>query len=199
MTIMLKPEEDPAPSKSTQTSPSVPLRSRVEVRLVSTYEERQMVVAVRSAVYLGEEAGSYRDHFDENDHCSSLLLAMQNGEPVGTMRCRWYSDFARIEKLVVRRPFRRLSTLNALVEAALRLAVKKGYRTVSGIALQQIVPFWQRKGGFVPGEPFEMVYGTVVPLIGTPPAYPDIDPVRLELAGQETFERLMYQWEGVGL
>jgi len=175
------------------------LAKSVQVRLVSSLEDRQMVVAVRSAVYLGEESGKYADHFDENDHCASLLLAVLNGEPVGTVRCRWYAGFARIEKLVIRKPFRGLRVLNALVEAALRLCVKKGYSTVSGIALTEVVPFWQRKGGFVPGQPFDMVYGTVVPLVGTPPAYPDIDPIRIDLAGLEAFERLVYEWEGVGL
>lgn len=168
----------------------------IDVRVVSTDEERRMVAAVRSAVHLGESEGRYQDHFDGNDYCSTLLLALEDGEPIGTMRCRWYAEFARFEKLAVRKPWRRLVILNAIVAAAARLSRQKGYSKVSGMALPEVVSFWVRKGGLTPGESFETTYGTVVPLAGPLPDVPGIDPVRYELAGQKEWECRVYDWEG---
>lgn len=183
-------------SQYENTAPSG--KSRTQIRLVSNAEERLMAVAVRSAVHLSGDEGRYHDYFDGNDHCASILLAFRDGDPAGTIRCRWFADFARVEKLAIRQRYRSFGVLNALVEAALRLCVTKGYRTVSGLALMEVVPFWQRKGAFTPGKAFDTIYGRVAPLIGTPREYPDIDPIRIDLAGGEAFERRVYDWEGVG-
>lgn len=139
------------------------------------------------------------EHFDENDFCSTILLACVGGEPVGTMRCRWYAEFARFEKLVVRKPYRTLAVLNALVRTATRISRKKGYSRVTGMALPEVVPYWTRKGGLTPGEPFETNYGTVVPLAGPLPEVPDIAPLLFVQAGNEAFERTIYDWEGTSV
>jgi hypothetical protein len=171
----------------------------ITVRIVSTFEESQMVTAIRAAVYLGEEDGKYEEHFDRNDFCSTLLLALVNGEPVGTMRCRWYAEFARFEKLAVRKQYRSFHVLTAIVSMATRISRKKGYTRVTGMALPQVVPFWVRKGGLKPGQPFQTQYGLVVPLAGPLPEVPGIDALNFDKAGNEDFERTVYDWEGAGL
>lgn len=158
-----------------------------------------MVVAIRSAVNLGERSGRYADHFDENDYSSTTVLALVDGEPAGTMRCRWFAEFARFEKLAVRQPYRRFAVLNAIVNKAARLARRKGYSKVSGMALPEVVPYWTRRGGLTPGQPFETSYGTVVPLAGPLPEAPDITAIMYQLAGDEGFERAIHAWEGGGV
>lgn len=169
----------------------------LSVRVVKTYEERQMAMAIRAAVYLGEKDGRYADHFDENDHCSTMIIAFWNDEPIGMIRCRWYADFARLEKLVIRKPFRRLSVLNVLTKAAMELSRQKGYKVVSGIALPEVIPYWRRMGGRVTGDSFETRYGPVIP-VRVPVKQRNDGPMPLSLAdlGSKDFEHGVYEWEG---
>lgn len=171
----------------------------VWAKVVSSSDERRMVIAVRSSVFLGEEQGAYADHFDENDECAAHLLVFVGREPVGTLRCRSYAGFARIEKLAIRKGHRSYRVLNALVRVALRFCWSKGYRMLSGISRPEVVAFWCRKGGFEVGPPVQTQYGPLVPLYGPLPDFPDIEPVTPKLVGTEIGERRLYAWEGAGL
>src|SRR5690242_18535321 len=167
----------------------------VEVRLVSTDDERRMVSAVRAAVYLGEEGGSYFDQFDANDHCSSALLAMVDGEPVGTVRIRWFAEFARVERLTIRKSYRSLAVVNLLVKAALKLAGSKGYKEGAGLARLDGVPIWKRQRGQIAGPEIATVYGPVVPMrCPVPP-----DQIATPMLGTAEAEMQIYGWEGVSL
>lgn len=183
----------------TPTDGGMEAASRIEVRVVSSFEERQMVVAIRAAVLLGERSGHYADHFDENDHCASLLLVLVDGEPAGTLRLRWFAGFARVEKMILRKEYRSFRVLNALVVKGLRLAQKKGYRMVAGLAFPEVVPFWRRKGGFAAGRPIESVYGPMVPVWGEPRRFDDVEALSADDAGKEGFERALYRWEAAGV
>ncbi len=176
-----------------------PKKPHIEVRIASGFDDFQMVVAIRAAVMMGESEGKYCDHFDANDHCSSLLIVFVDGEPAGTLRCRWYAEFARVEKMIIRKRFRRLAVLNALVRTAMRLCVKKGYTKMAGLALPEVVKFWRRKGGAQVGEPIDSPYGPMVPLVVPTPDFDDIEPASLSLAGLQEFEREVYRWEGKGV
>lgn len=169
----------------------------VTVRLVRNQEESQMAVAIRAAVYLGEEGGSYADQFDGNDHCASLLLVFVGDEPAGTLRVRWYAEFARIERLAIRKQFRRLSVLNALIRTALKLAAQKGYKHCTGMVRYDVVPFWKRHGGRITGEAVQTPLGEVLPMmcdLGEKQA--GVPPVALADAGRHSFESRIYAWEG---
>lgn len=196
---VIRNHENVESAEQTRVDGNVEAGQRLEVRIVSTFEERQMVVAIRAAVLLGEQSGRYSCHFDENDHCSTLLLVLVDGEPAGTLRLRWFAGFARVEKMILRREYRNYRVLNALVVKGLRLAQKKGYRTVAGLAFPEVVPFWKRKGGFTAGKPIDSVYGPMVPVWGEPKPHDDIQALSPDHAGDEAFERTLYQWEAVGV
>lgn len=172
-------------------------KSSVEVRVASGYDDIIKAVAIRSSVFLGEEGGArFADHFDSNDACSTILIAYLDDEPVGTLRCRFFADFARVEKMAIRKPYRRPRVLFALVRAALRLCWAKGYRRIAGIARPEIVAFWCRKGGFEVGEAVETQYGPLVPMFGPLPSFDDIDPITSALVGTREGERRLYAPEG---
>jgi hypothetical protein len=154
-----------------------------------------MVSAVRAAVYLGEEGGSYFDQFDPNDHCSSSLLAMVDGEPVGTVRIRWFAGFARVERLTIRKNYRSLLIVNQLIKAALRLAGSKGYTEVTGLARLDVVPIWKRQRGQITGPEIPTVYGPVVPMRCPVPSDQIVD----TMLGTPEAEMQIYGWEGVPL
>lgn len=120
----------------------------ITVDVVRTLDEFMAVMAIRSRVFQNEQACPYDEEFDGNDLAGAThLLARRNGEPVGTMRVRWFSDFAKSERFAVVPEARATKVAFALIEAACQVAGKKGYTRILGHAQTRVAPFWTRRGG----------------------------------------------------
>ncbi|MEM5473282.1 GNAT family N-acetyltransferase [Hoeflea sp. AS60] len=116
------------------------------IRVVNGLEDLMRVAAVRSAVYIGEQACPYDEEFDGNDLAATHLLALVNNEPAGCMRLRFFGDFAKMERLAVRKEFRTSRTAFDLVRASVALCKEKGFRRIYGHAREDYLSFWQHFG-----------------------------------------------------
>jgi predicted GNAT family N-acyltransferase len=116
------------------------------IRVVNGLDDMMRVAAIRSAVYIGEQACPYDEEFDGNDLAATHLLALIDNEPVGCMRIRFFGDFAKLERLAVRKEYRRSRTAFDLVRASVALCKEKGYSRIYGHAREDYVPFWQSFG-----------------------------------------------------
>lgn len=128
------------------------VQSRIQVKLVERTEEMSMVMAVRAAVCLGELGWPFAEFMDGNDFSASHLLATVDGEPAGTMRIRYYGDFAKPEWLVVLTRFRRGRFGAAGVPYALGAFARdfcrnKGFTRLYGHAAIDLEAFWNKVGG----------------------------------------------------
>lgn len=119
---------------------------RTGIRVVNGFEDMMRIAAIRSAVYIGEQACPYDEEFDGNDLAATHLLAFIENEPVGCMRIRFFADFAKMERLAVRKEYRRSRAAFDLVRASVALCKEKGYRRIYGHARQDYLPFWQSFG-----------------------------------------------------
>lgn len=116
------------------------------IRVVNGFDDMMRIAAIRSAVYIGEQACPYDEEFDGNDLAATHLLAFIDNEPVGCMRIRFFADFAKMERLAVRKEYRRSRAAFDLVRASVALCKEKGYRRIYGHARQDYLPFWQSFG-----------------------------------------------------
>lgn len=116
------------------------------IRVVNGFEDMMRVAAIRSAVYIGEQACPYDEEFDGNDLAATHLLALIDNEPAGCMRLRFFGDFAKLERLAVRREFRTSRTAFQLVRASVALCREKGFRRIYGHARQDYLDFWRHFG-----------------------------------------------------
>lgn len=116
------------------------------IRVVNGFDDMMRVAAIRSAVYIGEQFCPFDEEFDGNDLAATHLLAFMDNEPVGCMRIRFFADFAKMERLAVRKEFRRSRTAFDLVRASVALCKEKGYRRIYGHAREDYLPFWQSFG-----------------------------------------------------
>jgi hypothetical protein len=126
------------------------------VGVVRTFDEMAQVQTVRSLVYMGEQDCPYAEEFDGNDLCGATHLLLRFGrEPVGVVRLRWFGEFAKLERLAIRREHRGGPGLLILCRAAFDLAARKGYRRLIGHAAVRGEAFWKRyfKGRPRPGRP----------------------------------------------
>jgi predicted GNAT family N-acyltransferase len=119
--------------------------ARLEVRVCRTLDDIQKALAVRALVYLGEQACPYEEEYDGNDFAGATHLVLRrNGEPIGALRVRWFADFAKVERVCVRREYRGGRATLMLIEAAKRLAERKNYSKVLGYGQVRLIPFWNQ-------------------------------------------------------
>jgi predicted GNAT family N-acyltransferase len=118
----------------------------ISVTVARTIEDMMRIVAMRSAVYIGEQECPYDEEFDGNDFTGTNLLGYVGDEPAGCIRVRYFADFAKIERLAVRKEFRNTRLSFQLVRAAIELCRTKGYQRLYGHAQKRLVKFWSRFG-----------------------------------------------------
>jgi predicted GNAT family N-acyltransferase len=126
-------------------SAPAPDTEALHVDIARSLSDMTEVMAVRALVYMGEQACPFAEEFDGNDFAGATHLILRRGaEPVGVLRLRWFCDFAKLERLAIRREYRGGGGLMMLAHAAFDLAARKGYRRLMGHAQPRLVAFWKR-------------------------------------------------------
>ena len=118
----------------------------VTTKVVHNIEELTQALAIRSAVYVGEQNCPYWEEFDGNDYSGTHLLAFAGGEPIGCLRIRYFAEFAKLERLAVREEFRGQGAGGKLVTAATELCKMKGYKRLYAHARIHLLGFWNQLG-----------------------------------------------------
>jgi predicted GNAT family N-acyltransferase len=118
----------------------------ISIRVAASLSDLMQVVAIRGAVYMGEQDCPYDEEFDGNDFCAMHLIGSIGGEPAACMRIRFFGDFAKLERLAVRHEFRGTALALEICRAAKELCRLKGYTRIYGHALERLIPFWKRLG-----------------------------------------------------
>jgi predicted GNAT family N-acyltransferase len=118
----------------------------LSVTVARSMEDVMRVISVRSAVYMADQECPYDEEFDGNDFSATHLLGYVGNEPAGCLRIRYFADFAKIERLAVRKEFRQTKLAFQLVRAGIELCRVKGYRRLYGHAQKRLVNFWARFG-----------------------------------------------------
>ncbi len=133
-------------------------RAEVSVSVVYDINELVQSIAVRSAVYIGEEACPFDEEFDGNDFSCTHILGWIGNEPAGCVRIRYFSEFTKLERLAVRPEFRRMGLAKELVRYASDLCRAKGYAKICVHARADKVPFWSGVGFSIPGNYQTLVF-----------------------------------------
>lgn len=152
-----------------------PGSKEIGITVARTFEDLMKVAAIRNAVYIGEQECPYDEEYDGNDLSSTHILAYIGDEPVGCLRVRFFADFAKFERMAIRKEFRKSRAAILLAQAAIKLACKKGYRRGYAHSQARLVGFWSRFG-FRPLEgakPFVFSDYDYVEIIADFPADPD--------------------------
>jgi predicted GNAT family N-acyltransferase len=139
------PAERAAPEYDT-FSQMEPDASGYRIKVVRDFEDMAKVFAIRASACFSDPEHLYAKHFDGNDFSSTHLIGFVDGEPVGSVRIRYFADFTRIERLTVRPTHRKSRISFKLAKAAFAWCRDKGYRKISGVAREELVPFWSMFG-----------------------------------------------------
>ena len=118
----------------------------ISVSVARTFDDLIRVVAIRAAVYMAEQACPYAEEFDGNDFTATHILGHVGDEPAACMRVRYFGDFAKIERMAVRKEFRKTRIAVRLIRQSIELCRRKGYTTLYGHAAERLVGFWSHFG-----------------------------------------------------
>ena len=133
------------PPRRKRYSPD-PQKPKLRVTVARTIEDLMRVMSVRSAVYIAEQECPYEEEFDGNDFSATHVLGYVGDEPVGCMRIRYFADFAKVERLAVRKEFRSAGLAPRLVRTCVELCEMKGYRRIYVYSQKRLVNFWAKCG-----------------------------------------------------
>ncbi len=113
---------------------------------------------IRGAVFIGEQKCPYDEEFDGNDFTATHLIGLVGSEPAGCMRIRYFSDFAKLERLAIRVEFRGSGLARRLVDAAVEFCRTKGYSRICTYAQKRLAGFWHKQGFTASSPPRELVF-----------------------------------------
>lgn len=111
-----------------------------------TIDDLLRVFSIRSAVYCAEQLCPHDEEFDGNDFCATHLLGYVGNEPAGCIRIRCFADFAKLERVAVKREFRKTRVSHRLIRAAIELCRAKGYRRLYGHPRTDLLRFYSHFG-----------------------------------------------------
>jgi GNAT superfamily N-acetyltransferase len=121
-------------------------QSGSRIKVARDFEDMAKVFALRASACFDDPEHLYGKHFDGSDFCATHLLGYVDGEPVGTIRIRYFAEFTRIERLCIRPTHRKSRISFKLAKAAFAFCRDKGYKKLSGVAREELVPFWAMLG-----------------------------------------------------
>lgn len=126
----------------------------IRVEYVQTDEQFTQVFLIRTEVFVEEVQIDQEDEYDGFDHLATHFLAYYGEEAAGTARRRRLSTGPfRLERFAVRKEFRGKGIGLALLKA-MSQDLPVGQEVVIH-ALSEMIPYYQRHGFRVLGEPFE--------------------------------------------
>jgi predicted GNAT family N-acyltransferase len=160
-------------------SPPAP-QPQISVQVARTMEDFLRAAVIRGAVFIGEQKCPYDEEFDGNDFTATHLIGYVGNEPAGCLRIRYFSDFAKLERLVVRREFRSSGLARRLVAAGVEFCRAKGFTRMCTYAQKRLTGFWG-KCGFMASTPArELVFSDFDYVEMTFDTKPDAKPVSIE-------------------
>ncbi len=128
-------------------TPQTPTQSPVvTIKLASTSDELLQSYALRAAVFMGEQQCPYWEEFDGNDYSASHLMLYVDGEPAASMRVRWFSGFAKLERAIILKRYRSMGLFVPFVEWAKSFAAQKGYPKAYLHGQKRLWEIFERQG-----------------------------------------------------
>ena len=115
-------------------------------KTVSTLDDLIKVFIIRGIVFIDEQNVPYVIEMDEHEYSALHILGEIDGEPVAAGRLRFLNEWAKLERIAVRKEYRNLGYGHDIVEFMLTLARKRGYHKFKMHAQAQLCNYYARHG-----------------------------------------------------
>jgi hypothetical protein len=163
----------------------------LRAEVVTSMEQLVQVFALRSLGYMEETVMPFDHAYDGNDLQATHIIAYDGAEPVGTVRIRWFRNFAKMERTFFRKTHRGIPNIRVLLDFAFAHIARKGYSIAITHASPLYARLWRIHFGFenVSKEPAKYHGETYYELV----KYLEVPP---DAIVPGTDARIMYRVEG---
>jgi predicted GNAT family N-acyltransferase len=120
------------------------LIDKFKIQMVTWASHQPQLRAVRTSVFIREQAVTPEFEWDAMDATAVHLLTTLNGEPIACLRI---IEYKKIGRMAVLKPYRGHGVGNALLREAISLCKRQGSRFVVLSAQTHAIEFY-RKAGF---------------------------------------------------
>ena len=123
-------------------------------RIAESFDDLVKAAVVRGIVFLGEQHTSYVIEKDEHEPTAVHILGEIDGEPVAAGRIRFLGEFAKLERLAVRKEWRGRGIGSRLIEFMMQAARDRGAGKFKLHAQLTTKGFYARHGFQAMGDVF---------------------------------------------
>lgn len=135
-----------------------PDHNQIRPEIVTTYEQLLHAYAIRAICFMEEHSIPAQHEFDGNDYQATHVIAYSDDEPIGTLRIRWFRDFAKFERTAFRPAYRNTRILKIVADFSFDHVARKGYDRVITHAQPKYARLWRMIFGFKNVEGKKPIY-----------------------------------------
>lgn len=124
-------------------------------KVVTDLNDLIKVFIVRGIVFLEEQKVSYVIERDKYDNSAIHVLGEKNGEPFASGRIRACGEYAKLERVAIRKAYRRKNFGYRLTEFMISVAKEQGFRKFKVHAQAYLTSFYRKHGFEIVGNIFK--------------------------------------------
>lgn len=124
-------------------------------KVVTDLNDLVKVFIVRGIVFLEEQKIPYLIERDTYDYSAIHILGEENGEPFASGRIRACDEYAKLERIAIRKAYRRKNFGHKLTEFMILVAREQGFRKFKVHAQAYLASFYRKHGFVIVGDVFK--------------------------------------------
>ena len=123
-------------------------------KIVTSLDDLLKTYMVRGIVFMEEQNIGYALEIDEYEHECLHILGEHNGEPIAAARIRFRGQYAKLERIAVRRNWRGKGYGRQLTQFMIQTAADRGYSKLKLHAQLYAKKLYSDLGFVTEGSPF---------------------------------------------
>ena len=124
-------------------------------KVVTNLEDLIKVFIVRGIVFIEEQGVPYNIEHDEHDFSATHILGEMDGEPFAAGRIRAVGEYAKLERVAIRKAYRGRNLGHKLTEFMISVAKEQGFKRFKVHAQSYLTNFYQKHGFEIVGDMFK--------------------------------------------
>jgi predicted GNAT family N-acyltransferase len=124
-------------------------------KVVTNLDDLIRVFTVRDIVFIEEQKVPYKIERDKYDYSSIHVLGEDNGEPFAAGRIRPVGEYAKLERIAIRKQYRGKHLGHKLTDFMLETARSRGFKKFKLHAQTYLANFYKKHGFEIIGEMFK--------------------------------------------
>jgi predicted GNAT family N-acyltransferase len=124
-------------------------------KVVTSLNDLMKVFIVRGIVFLEEQEVPYATEHDIYDDSAIHVLGEEDGEPFASGRIRACGEYAKLERIAIRKSYRGKNLGHQLTGFMISVAKEQGFKKFKLHAQVHLVDFYRKHGFKIAGDIFK--------------------------------------------